>query len=430
MNYMKNISMMKVATMILFLLLCVPFEGLFSQRVIGKDIRGNGRDTREMLRERYGKAKNETNREKLTKDDRQINDAETNKAEDDVELVVTGDGTTKDEATKVALRSAIEQTYGVFVSANSEMLNDELVKDEIATIASGNIKTFEYISENVNNGRYHVTLKTVVSISSLVSYTESKGAEAELAGATLAMNIKMMQMNVSGELRALNNLIKECEYSLPFIFDYEIELGEPLGTTIPIEIKVIINENGISCHQHCLRTLEALSVPMEEKYRGDVVVMHDGNANVEVLSNYTHSIRDLRRAEKQPSFVYRSFILRSRMPYLDEFCEKYMEAAMNFEIYDGLKTYSFGILHETEQGNNDYYITVDGKKNNDITWYEILKPCRYINKTYAPLIAGWRNVEEGTGKIIAFKFKGQLKYSLDELSKISKIVIRSKNNIQ
>ena len=56
----------------------------------------------------------------------------------DVILTVSADGETKDEAIKMALRSAIEQAYGTFVSANTMLLNDELVKDEIVTISSGN----------------------------------------------------------------------------------------------------------------------------------------------------------------------------------------------------------------------------------------------------------------------------------------------------
>ena len=60
----------------------------------------------------------------------------------EVKLVVTGDGETKEEATNNALRSAVEQAFGVFVSANTEILNDELVKDEIATVSSGNIKSY------------------------------------------------------------------------------------------------------------------------------------------------------------------------------------------------------------------------------------------------------------------------------------------------
>ena len=63
----------------------------------------------------------------------------------EVTIVVTGEGATKEEATNNALRSAVEQTYGVFVSANTEILNDEILKDEIATLSSGNIKSFQEI---------------------------------------------------------------------------------------------------------------------------------------------------------------------------------------------------------------------------------------------------------------------------------------------
>ena len=41
---------------------------------------------------------------------------------DDVTLIVNGTAETKEVATQLALRSAIEQAYGVFVSANGKAL--------------------------------------------------------------------------------------------------------------------------------------------------------------------------------------------------------------------------------------------------------------------------------------------------------------------
>lgn len=66
-------------------------------------------------------------------------------APQEVTLTVSSDGSTKEEATKNALRSAIEQAYGVFVSANTTILNDELVKDEIVTVSNGSIKDYKEI---------------------------------------------------------------------------------------------------------------------------------------------------------------------------------------------------------------------------------------------------------------------------------------------
>ena len=144
---------------------------------------------------------------------------------DEVTLVVSADGPTKDEATKTALRSAIEQAYGTFVSANTTILNDELVKDEIVTVTNGNIKSYEEISTNIaQNGKTYVTLKVIVCISKLVNYAQSKGVETEFAGATFAMNMKMKELNKQNELKVLNNLIVQVKELLPYSFNTEVAI--------------------------------------------------------------------------------------------------------------------------------------------------------------------------------------------------------------
>ncbi|MFR3187689.1 MAG: hypothetical protein ACLTOV_06745 [Phocaeicola sp.] len=127
-----------------------------------------------------------------------------------VTLIVSADAKTKDEATKIALRSAIEQAYGTFVSTNTTILNDELAKDEIVTISSGNIKEYKEIaSEQMPNGNMYVTLQATVSISKLVSYAQSKGAETEFAGSTFGMNMKMKELNKKNEEIALKNWVEQ-----------------------------------------------------------------------------------------------------------------------------------------------------------------------------------------------------------------------------
>ena len=66
---------------------------------------------------------------------------------DEVTLVASGKASDSEKAITIALRSAIEQAYGTFVSANTTILNDELVKDEIVTISNGNIKSYEVLSD-------------------------------------------------------------------------------------------------------------------------------------------------------------------------------------------------------------------------------------------------------------------------------------------
>lgn len=148
--------------------------------------------------------------------------------QDEVALTVSADGATKEEATKIALRSAIEQAYGAFVSANTTILNDEMVKDEIVTISNGNIKSYQEVaSALLPNGHTTVTLNAIVSISKLTSYAQSKGATTEFAGATFAMNVKMMELNKQNEMKALDNLILQIKEILPTAFDLELIVDEP-----------------------------------------------------------------------------------------------------------------------------------------------------------------------------------------------------------
>lgn len=146
----------------------------------------------------------------------------------EVVLTVSADGLTKDEAVKTALRSAIEQAYGTFVSANTTILNDELVSDEVISVTSGNIKDYnEIASSTMPDGRFFVTLQATVSVSKLISYAKSKGAETEFAGNVFAMNMKLQELNKQNEIKALNNLLLQIKEMYPSCFSYELELSEP-----------------------------------------------------------------------------------------------------------------------------------------------------------------------------------------------------------
>ena len=94
------------------------------------------------------------------------------KTDDDaVVLVVSGDGYTKNEAINNALRNALEQTYGAFVSSNTTILNDKLVRDEIVTLSSGTVKNYKEISSiRREDGVHFVTIEATISLSGLKQY--------------------------------------------------------------------------------------------------------------------------------------------------------------------------------------------------------------------------------------------------------------------
>lgn len=192
-------------------------------------------------------------------------------ATDEVTLTVSSDGPTKEEATKNALRSAIEQAYGTFVSANTTILNDELVKDEIVTIANGNIKSYEEISSTaMPDGSQFVTLKATVSVSKLISYAQSKGAETEFAGATFGMNMKLKELNKQNEKKVLENLIVQVKEMMPYVFDRTLDVKDPVVVNdslyaIEFMIKTIPNDNMNTLHNVIYNTLKSISLTAEEQ---------------------------------------------------------------------------------------------------------------------------------------------------------------------
>lgn len=192
-------------------------------------------------------------------------------AQNEVSLVVSGEGQDKEDATLKALRSAIEQAYGTFVSANTTVLNDRLVADEIVSLSSGNIQKYEYVSEaKMPDGSTFVTLSTTVSIDKLVAFAESKGMEAELKGGLFAMNIKKMEFDKQAEEKAVANLCKQLEAMLPTLFDYEIEVEEPkkvrYDTLFFVHVKITASpSNNFDIFvQSLYKTLTAISLSENE----------------------------------------------------------------------------------------------------------------------------------------------------------------------
>lgn len=145
-----------------------------------------------------------------------------------VTLVVSGQGKTQNEAKQNALRSAIEQAFGTFISSKTEILNDDLVKDEIVSVANGNIQKFEIISEvQIPNGDYATTLKATVSVTKLTSFAESKGFEVEFKGSLFGANLKQQKMNEDAELNAIINLCRVSNEILANSLDFSLKVGDP-----------------------------------------------------------------------------------------------------------------------------------------------------------------------------------------------------------
>lgn len=172
-----------------------------------------------------------------------------NSDENTVTLTVVGQGKTIEEARINALRSSIEQAFGTFVSTNTEVLNETLVKDEVATISNGNVQKYEIISETpLPDGTFSSTIKATVSISKLTSYCKSKGISVEFQGGLFAQNMAIQELYAKNEKTAWDNTRKIIENLMGSGFDYKLKISNPIlltesSYTINIEVIVSMNKN-------------------------------------------------------------------------------------------------------------------------------------------------------------------------------------------
>ena len=260
------------------------------------------------------------------------------KAADDIVLVVSGTGATKEDATAVALRSAIEQAFGTFVSANTTILNDELVRDEIATITSGNIKSYKELACLQDEaGVYHVSVSALVSIGKLISYAQAHGSSAEFSGQTFMMNVKMRELNKQNEAEALANLIDQLQIMQNNLFDFEIQTKEPRqkddGWSVPVELTIRPNKNYVSFIDLLVSTLSSLSLSRIEK------LQYEAN-NMELycyrIDDLVNSLKMIDKDFRSPTFNNTSaldFYLRNDPTFFSyDLTKLYMEALASFMI--------------------------------------------------------------------------------------------------
>jgi hypothetical protein len=165
-----------------------------------------------------------------------------------VTLVSSGEAATLEGAKQIALKTAVEKTFGAFVSSKVEILNDNLIKDELVSISSGNVQNYELVSEfTLPNGNYSVTLKVTVSVKNLCSFVENKGYEAEFKGNVFASNIQLMEFYAKNEVAATKNLFVILKDIAPKSFDCSVNVEEPTNSNgkwqIPIKVAVSANSN-------------------------------------------------------------------------------------------------------------------------------------------------------------------------------------------
>ena len=199
-------------------------------------------------------------------------------AADEISLTASGNGSTQDAAVKSALRNAIEQAYGAFISTNTQILNNKLVKDEIVSLSQGVVKSYNIESSAYFKERnvFFVTVRAVVSISSMASFVNAKTSSGvKVNMGVFDANIKLAELNKKAEKRIMENLV-DFIATVPHLWSYRMVLDEPFVSDmyeglyqINGFVYVLKNENTIQILNLIKETLLSLSLSAEERANYD-----------------------------------------------------------------------------------------------------------------------------------------------------------------
>jgi hypothetical protein len=201
-------------------------------------------------------------------DDVIINKINEIKADMNIDLTVSGRGTSKDNAIFNALKLAINQGFSSFITTNTKIVNDSLINDEVIQMTSGTINKFTILtSDSISANDHSIVLKVLIGVNRMNDLVKSKGIESEFDGAEFAFNQKLRILNDQNEIKTLKSIIDIATTLFKKSIDYKVNAFDPIASIdkptnweIPINIDFKFNENIKVFSSYLYNNLKELSL--------------------------------------------------------------------------------------------------------------------------------------------------------------------------
>lgn len=199
-----------------------------------------------------------------------------------ISLIVSGDGKNKREATEAALRNAIEQAFGAFISSETVINNDEFVSDNINMLSQGSVLKYDILTTyQLPDGSFSITTKALVSISAMQKFTESKGHVTTIEGGLFGLNIRLAKLQVESEEKVLIDIVKKGWQILNTSIDYSLEVVPPRKSNIQIDLQNLLNEGGYMDYYPQAENLNSTDI-----YKIRCIVECKPNSNLDIFIDY------------------------------------------------------------------------------------------------------------------------------------------------
>lgn len=199
-----------------------------------------------------------------------------------VTLIVSGQGKTEDEAKQIALRSAIEQAFGTFISSETVINNDSFVSDNITSLSQGSVIGFQVLSSyGFPDNSIFLTMKAVVSITEMQKLTESQGHSVTISGGLFGMNIKLAKLQSDSEIKVVSDMTKICKQILGNSIDYNISIDPPKKSDLREDLQVLRED---ATYSKSWYKFDSLIV--ENIYKIRFIIECKPNSNLDVFIDY------------------------------------------------------------------------------------------------------------------------------------------------
>lgn len=284
----------------------------------------------------------------------------------DAEVVVMGQGKTKDDAMNDAFRKAISQTYGVFIYSSTRLDNDELTEASDISVSSGNIASYQELGSLQRlDGVWEISLSVKVGIAQFDQSCIATNQGDQSVKVVISplkeqylLNERIEQLRMQNQQEVLTDMLEVVSSIMnPSLFQTSIESTKPVinheGNRIKYELKgtIGISPQFVALDHFILSTLCALS----EINRNAIKERDKGEYNELRLAAPTYrALENKRKIIIEPE-IYNS-ILASIKQELDKILSSYSFYRNGVPIGQGERSESLFSLNTYTLFNKAEYV--------------------------------------------------------------------------
>ena len=188
-----------------------------------------------------------------------------------ISLKSTGLGKSAKEAKDNALRNALEETYGIFMSSRTTIKNDDF-SDDMQAIVTGSIDSYKVISTaKLPDKTFSVLVEANVSPSKIQSYTRSTGSKIIMDVNSFTRNLKLFETNKSSEEKSIAILCENLNKFIRQSIDFSIVSSEPKYTEndktkfiMKYKVDWSLNQNFKNFEEYLFNTLSNIGMTNDE----------------------------------------------------------------------------------------------------------------------------------------------------------------------